>query len=261
MSFIGTSIILNGEIAPIMQQKPYGIEKEVYEVFRVENGRPLFLGDHLARFENSIRKASVELPLSVTKLKELIEWLIVCNPSTNANIRLCLLPDGTFQAGFIRSKYPDAKMYKEGVRCLLLNRERANPSAKVFQADMRREAAEVQKEQNVYETVLVNRDGKITEGSRSNIFFVKGEILITAPSEMVLEGIMRSKVIECASKCNVTVEYKAIQTSDLNKMDAAFISGTSPRILPVKEIGDIIFDVNNRTMRILMEELDKLIHS
>ena len=45
----------------------------------------------------------------------------------------------------------------------------------------------------LYEVLLVDRNGRITEGSRSNVFFVKGNKFYTGPSAMVLVGITRKK--------------------------------------------------------------------
>ncbi len=259
MSFTGTSIIKNNGIAPISEQRPTGIEKEVYEVFRVENKKPLFMVDHLKRFENSLQKAGKSLPLPFDQLGGLIDWLILCNPISDANIRLSLLPDGLFQAGFIRSKYPTTTMYAQGVLCLLMHQERENPSAKVFHAQMRQSAETIRKERNAYELPLVDHLGRITEGSRSNIFFIKENQLVTAPSELVLEGIMRAKVLELATQKGIPIRFEAINTKDVSNMEAAFITGTSPRILPIRQIEAVNLDVEHPLMRQLMEELNHMI--
>ena len=259
MSFTGTSIIQNNAIAPISEQRPTGIEKEVYEVFRVENKVALYIDDHLKRFENSLMKAQKTIPVSMDQLHDLIDWLIICNPIRDANIRLSLLPDGYFQAGFIRSNYPDAGMYEHGVLCLLTHQERENPSAKVFQAQMRQSEEVIRKERKAYELLLVDRHGRITEGSRSNIFFIKENRLITAPSELVLEGIMRSKVLELAAEADISICFEAIHVDTLQSMEAAFITGTSPRILPIRQIEQTTFQVNHPLMRQLMGHLEQKI--
>ncbi len=259
MSFIGTSIISNNGIAPISEQRPTGIEKEVYEVFRVENKMPLFLHDHLNRFELSLSKAGRSLPMTLEQLRELLDWLILCNPMSDANIRLSLLPGGHFQAGFIRSRYPDATMYAQGVLCLLMNQERINPSAKVFQAQLRHQAEAIRKERKAYEMLLVDHLNRITEGSRSNVFFIKENQLITAPAEMVLEGIMRAKVLEVASENGTVIRYEAINAMDIKMMEAAFITGTSPRLLPIRQIDEVSFNVDHPMMRRMMEKLTQKI--
>lgn len=264
MYFIGTSIIRNSEIVPLSVQRETGADNEVYELFRVERKKPLFLADHLARFTNSLRTAQRELPLEMSKLKELIEWLILCNVIPDSDIRMCLSPDGLFQAGFVHSVYPTKQMYVEGVKCSVLNAIREQPTAKIFHAEMRSEAAEQQHNDNVYESVLVDTEGFVTEGSRSNIFFVSGERLMTAPDERVLSGIMRKKIVEICRAEKIEIEYKNIPLSSINQYDAAFISSTPSRILPIRAIADCTYRADNplvvRLMSAMQKEVDRQIN-
>ena len=105
MFYIGNSIIRNGAIAPLSEQTETGVDGEIYEMFRVENGRPVFLPDHLSRYAASIRSAGRPLPDCFDRLPSLIEWLCICNQLPNNEIRLCLSPDGLFQGGFVTSVY------------------------------------------------------------------------------------------------------------------------------------------------------------
>ena len=47
----------------------------------------------------------------------------------------------------------------------------------------------------LYEVLLVNRDGVITEGSRSNVFFIKSGEVYTPPTDAVLPGVTRTMII------------------------------------------------------------------
>lgn len=260
MYYIGSSIIRNGIIVPLNEQDETGKDKEVYEMFRVENGKAIFLQDHLKRYANSLQSAGIALPDCFNKLPELIDWLIICNQLPNNEIRLCVATDGTFQGGFVESVYPTKAMYANGVHCTLMNAIRETPNAKIFHADMRMNAHEQQSAQNAYESILVNPQGCITEGSRSNIFFVKDNRLITAPDQMVLKGIMRQKVIEVAYQMHIDIEYKAIPTNSIAEYDAAFISSTPARILPIKSITNINLQRNNETIVMVTAQIEKLIN-
>lgn len=256
MYFIGTSIISGGGIAPLSDQVPTGADNEVYEMLRTQDGKALFLSDHMERFAQSIRKAGKQLPEYFGKVPSLIEWLMICNPQRNCDLKLCLSPNGLFQGGFVPSAYPTSGMYAEGVQCELLNAERANPNAKIFHADMRSAAAEQQSSKKVFESLLVNASGHITEGSRSNVFFVKDGALFTAPDNAVLIGIMRKKIVEMCPQLGIAVNYADISEKNLPEYDAAFISSTPARILPIRQIGAYTFDVNNHTVRQLMQSMD-----
>ena len=106
---------------------------------------------------------------------------------------------------------------------------------------------------------LVNRDGIITEGSRSNVFFVKNGEVYTSPTDTVLPGVTRTVIIRILEDAGIPLHYSAIKQEELSGFDAAFISGTSPKVLPVANIGDIAYDVDNPVLRSLMARYDILI--
>lgn len=255
MYYIGNSIILNGEISPLSQQRPTGLDGETYEMLRIDGGRPLFLADHMARFEGSVAAQGCSLPACWHKVPALIDWLILCNGLSNCDVRFCLSADGTFQVGFVTSHYPTPQQYAEGVHCELLSAIREKPTAKIYHASMRQAASVQQDDCSAYESILVNEQKKVTEGSRSNIFFIRGKQLFTAPNEMVLHGIMRKKVLELAQKCQFVVNFAAQKTDEIMHFDAAFLSSTPMRILPIATIGETHYDVQNTAIRQLMSAL------
>ena len=107
--------------------------------------------------------------------------------------------------------------------------------------------------------LLVNRDGVITEGSRSNVFFVKNGEIYTSPTDAVLPGVTRTVIIRILEDAGIPLHYCAITQDMLTGFDAAFISGTSPKVLPVANIGDIAYDVDNPVLRSLMARYNILL--
>ena len=84
--------------------------------------------------------------------------------------------------GFIKSNYPKPELYKTGVEVCLLHEERTNPNVKAKGLKVRDHANALITEKGVFEVLLVNNDGILTEGSRSNLFLVKGDTIYTATS-------------------------------------------------------------------------------
>lgn len=264
MYYIGNSIIKGNEIAPLTDQRFTGVDGELYELFKVEDGKALFLNDHLERFAASIIGRGKTLPEGFDKLPRLIEWLILVNGLTTCNIRLCLSADGLFQGGFVVSDYPTRQMYEEGIRCMVLNATRENPSSKIYHADMRNEARAQQESQDVYESILVNEKQEVTEGSRSNLFFVKGDIIYTASDDKVLGGIIRKKLIDVCLRNNIKVELSTIKVDDLKSYDAAFMTSTPVRVMPISAIvgsGGVTYDVRNALMRRVMDLMEEEVSS
>jgi branched-chain amino acid aminotransferase len=232
-------------------------EGGIYEVLRVKNGIPLFLENHLQRFEKSAEIAQQKIPYSEKQIEKLLNILIETNRVSEGNILISY--ETNMKAFFIAHSYPTEEMYKNGVVCGILDAERENPNAKVFQAAIRQKANEMIEKNGVYEVLLSDADGCITEGSRSNIFFVSGEKIVTAPGSKVLLGITRQKAVKLAEMLNIDVVEKEISINELQNFNAAFLTGTSPKILPVKQIDRFTFNVSETILRKIMNAYDALI--
>ncbi|HAX96835.1 MAG TPA: aminotransferase class IV [Prolixibacteraceae bacterium] len=249
-------------ILPVDAYTPnFGIE--IYEVIRVINGVPLFIDDHLQRFTHSAWLLHLEIPLTGHEVSERLKSLIQANRIETGNIRFswCFRPCGRFQAYFIPHHYPDAELVTKGVSCGLLHAERYDPNVKAVQANLREMADKLIREEGWYEVILVKEGGLITEGSRSNLFFVKGNELITAPDEDILPGITRKKVIEIAGRKGIAVTYRMVNESELPSMQAVFITGTSPKVLPILSIGKLEFKPALPVVRELVDAYDQEIEA
>nr|WP_244825555.1 aminotransferase class IV [Carboxylicivirga linearis] len=235
----------------------------VYEVFRVEDTVPLFINDHLKRLKNSANIANLDLWKSNSQIKQIVKTLIAANNLEIGNIKLefRMKPNGDreFLAFLLPVHYPETKQYTEGVVACFQEAERQNPTAKIFNAEVRGEANNIIEKEHVYETVLVNHHNQITEGSRSNLFFIKDGIFITAPDEMVLPGVIRQKLIEIIINKGWGIKFEAINLENVAKMEAAFITGTSPRVLPIKAIDAQKLNANHPLIKEISAELNILI--
>jgi branched-chain amino acid aminotransferase len=121
------------------------------------------------------------------------------------------------------------------------------------------QADELMEKEGYYEVLLVDHKGKVTEGSRSNVFFVAGNLLITPPGKEVLLGITRQKTIQLAAQMNIPYIEKEVFFDDINTYDAVFITGTSPKILPLSHISGREFNAQNKVVQLLLQEYEKLI--
>ena len=157
--------------------------------------------------------------------------------------------------------YPSKEYYKKGVKVILYYGERENPNLKVVSTAFRAKISEKMKEANAHEALLVDRHGFITEGSKSNFFGIKDKNLITAKGEAVLRGITRDKIFKIAKSLGIEVEEKEIKASEISDLDSLFISGTSVAILPISQVDDIKFDVNNEILIKIMKRYNELLEN
>ncbi|WP_319480115.1 aminotransferase class IV [uncultured Draconibacterium sp.] len=249
--------VFNDRLLPVSTFVPAENEGGIYEVLRVVNGVPLFLDEHLLRMQSSAELAGKEVRYTCAQLEAFLNQLIVRNEVDEGNILISCKTN--LKAFFIAHNYPSAEQYRFGIRCGLLHAERMNPNAKVFQTEVRKQATRQMETSGFYEVLLVDHEERITEGSRSNVFFIKGNEIITPPGKQVLLGITRQKTIACANRLKLKVVEAEIQLGRLTGFDAAFITGTSPKLLPVNEVDGHCFDVDNKVLRSLMIEYDKII--
>jgi branched-chain amino acid aminotransferase len=251
--------IFNDEIKPAEVFIAGENEGGIYEVLRVVNGVPLFLQDHLERFYYSALLAGKTIRFSETQISTFLKNLIGKNKVTDGNVLIsCKI---NLKAFFISHNYPTPEMYRDGVKCGILKAERENPNAKVFQTTVRQRADQMLAENGFYEVLLVDHNDKLTEGSRSNVFFVRGNGLVTSPGNKVLLGITRQKTIQLANDLNIQVNEREIEFDELQHFDAAFITGTSPKILPIQKIDGFTFNPQDGIVRQMMKSYDDLIEA
>jgi len=237
-------------------------ERTVYEVIRVIDGVALFLEDHFLRLQKSMRIQQLALGMSLAEFKRNMEELCLKNQQLHGNVKFVysiFRNDEHWAFSFIPHSYPTQADYKNGVPAGLLLAERQNPNAKVVQQEIRDKANQMMAQNSLYEVLLVDRAGKITEGSRSNVFFVKSGVFYTAPASMILEGITRQKVLNCLRELGFAVVEEAVLKDDIDSFDVAFITGTSPKVLSLNSIGKLTFNVRNDAVSRLMEKYNEMI--
>ena len=234
----------------------FRIGLSLYDVMRVVESKPIFLEEHLVRLQKSAKKVGQFIWLNYHELVEKINLLIVKNGVVEGNIKIVFNiheNNRNFYCYFVKHKYPEKSEYIEGVRTIIYNAERSNPNAKVYNHKLRSYANTIIENPNIFEVILMDDLGNIREGSRSNLFFIKGNELVTAPDDEVLNGIVREKVIEICERMGITVLKEKIAYNELSNFDAAFLTGTSPQVLPIKSINMMAFDVNHHLLKLLLK--------
>ncbi len=251
-----------GELIAI-KEFPESIAEEsglAYEVIRVNNSIPLFVSEHLQRLNNSLQIGGFP-KCSINNIEKQISNLIENNGVGEGNLKIVIRVEEESiipYLYFIPHRYPSVLQIEDGVKTILQYDTRSQPTAKFSDWKIRGAANKIIDTENVYETILVNDRDSITEGSRSNVFFVKGEKLFTAPDNAVLPGITRDKVIAIAETNGVNIDYSLINIDDLNNYDACFLTGTSPGVIQIRKVNEVNYKTNHPVYMLLQEEYKKL---
>jgi len=235
------------------------LNPSIYEVIRLINGKPLFLEEHYERLKNSANLLGQKLNLELSVIKENIEKLAKINNIKDINVKIVInnFDNYNIYLYFIKSQYPTEEMYKNGVKTLIYKAERKNPHAKIIYKELREDINKKLKETECYEALLLNERDEITEGSRSNIFFIKDDKVYTSPSKDVLLGITRQKILKICKENNIEVIETPLKLSEIKNFNSCFLTGTSPKVLPIAKVNDIEYDVNNKTLRKIMNLYDE----
>ena len=151
-------------------------------------------------------------------------------------------------------------MYKSGVQLVTYPHVRPNPGIKKWDGRFRSSVSEYIRDHGVYEAVLTNNQKQITEGSRSNIFFLNdGNRLITPPEKNILPGITRKQVFTICNEERIEIIERPILLDELDEMTSCFISGTSPKILPVWQLNGFQFTVDHPVLALIMDKFEALV--
>ncbi len=87
------------------------------------------------------------------------------------------------------------------------------------------------------EALLLNEQGFIAEGSISNLFFVRGELLLTPPVVSgILPGVTRGVVMELAHALAIGNYEVDINQIDIQSFDEAFLTNSVLEIMPLVRI-------------------------
>ncbi len=235
----------------------------IYEVIRFQDGKPLFLDEHIRRFFQSAKYEKLPLELSEKQIRDRIRTLIESNRAKQGNIffELTINPEKgpVFTAWIMPSYYPSKQDLHNGVVITTMTGARKKPHSKRINLPVRKTADKIIQNENVAEVLMISENGLVTECSRSNIFFVNDTALYTPSLELVLPGITRSVVIRLAGENGIQVFEEDIRFDQIKDFDSCFLTSTSRDILPVRQINEIPFSVSSPVIQKLMSLFQDLV--
>ncbi len=261
---IGSYCVIDNETKPVDELELLNIDKMVYEVVRVISGVPLFLEEHFKRLKKSLNLIGIDCFLELNNIKDSIKKLAFVEQADNFNVKIILSVQNSRQmlvAYASRFFYPTDKEYENGVFVSILNIERDNPNVKKLNSNYVTAVAEKMRETKAFELLLVNSSNQILEGSKSNAFFIQGNKVLTAPGNLVLEGITRNYVVDVCGSLGIELIETPLSVTELSNIDAVFITGTSIKVLPVASIDKHYYgSASNVLVNSIQREYDNVIN-
>lgn len=266
LQIIGTYGFLNSEIksADWLRRNMLLKTTAFYEVIRIIDSSPLFFTEHMKRMERSCGFMGISFDWQKAKIFDLIRELIISCSIFDGNIKISYgRTDSTEKHNllttFIPHYYPSQFQKRNGVKTTLFPSERSLPNIKRSQQRSLSLEKLIDRQSGFYEALMVNSNGKITEGSRSNVFFIKDETIVTSPEPEVLQGITRAKVLEIIKSKDWDLKRELVDAENVSSYEAVFITGTSPGVLGVRSIDNVEYDVENPIMREIEKSYEEVV--
>jgi len=259
LSFFDDEFISTDEKKIDLEDRGYQFGDGIYEVVRIYNGKCFALERHLERYRRSMRELRIPITYMDEELRAIHEDLIKKSKIKNGSIysqitrgtspRVHYFPDKVVPhlSMTIRESNIHTDWQENGIHAILTDDLRwLRCDIKTINLLGNVMAKQQAHEKGVQEAILFRKDTNlITEGSSSNFFIVKDDVLWTHPiNNYILKGVTRSILLEeCAPKLGLTVVEKAFSPQFALSADEMFVTSTSLEVTPIvnlqnQSIGD-----------------------
>tara|TARA_Y100001972_G_scaffold119832_1_gene161591 strand:+ start:857 stop:1693 length:837 start_codon:yes stop_codon:yes gene_type:complete len=213
----------------------------IFDFFRLSDGVPLFIEDHLDRFYKGAELARLTSPVSRDELKRLLFEMFEQNRMEVSGIRI-VLTGGNGNGAYAVGKsnlivtqepisFPTDEMFAHGVKLITHEYLRDLPEVKTINYMTGIWLQQQIKESGAFDVLYIHK-GEVHELTRSNIFIVNNEGELITPKEKVLHGVTRKRLINAIGN----VQQRNISVGELANAREVFITGTTKKVLPIHTI-------------------------
>ena len=259
---MGEIAFVNGRFMPLdeavvpIEDRGFQFADGVYEVIATYGGEPFALKPHFDRLERSLAALSLSLDINAYGLEALMregleyagfdETLVYIQitrgvaprhhefPTTSVDPtvvmtfkRLYRIPQAHYERGIAVISTPDERWQRCDIKTIaLLPNVLAKQQARTAGA---------------FEALLVDGQGRVTEGSSTSVFCVVDGTVYTAPEgSHILPSITRGQLLELARELGLPVVEDFQTLEEFKTADEVFIAGTTTEAMPVVRIDDAV---------------------
>ncbi len=241
----------NGEISPIdkalFQTNDLGLLRGygLFDYFRTYNGVPFRWDDYWQRFENSAKR--LKLPLSITQQETAKVLADLHALSEEPEVAFRFVLTGGYAADSVHVVKPNFLIRTEalpqdnpagrlkGIKVLPYEYVRDLPEVKSTNYVHMVLMADQMKQQQAAD-LLFYKDGEVSELTRSNLFLIRDNVLIT-PDTNILHGVTRKVILELAQPF-FEIQVRKVTYDELMNAEEVFTTSTTKWVMPIVQIGN-----------------------
>jgi D-alanine transaminase len=247
---------LNGDYMPLASASIPVLDRGfifgdgIYEVVPTYHKRPFRVEQHLSRLQRSLAETRIENPHSRDHWRAIIDRLIRSSPAEDLVVYMQVTRgvakrDFAFPSHVAPTVFamaspltrPSAAQRDTGLRAISVADLRwlrcDIKSVSLLGAVMARQQAA----DRGLDEVVQHRDGRLTEGSASNIWVVKaGRVLATPRDHLILEGIRYGFIQELCEQAAIAFEVRVISMDEVRGADELMLSAATREVLPIVEL-------------------------
>ena len=246
-------VFLNGKFMPIEEARVPVLDRGfifgdgIYELVPVYSRVPFRMDEHLARLERSLAAVRIRNPYSRAEWREIILQLVAKQPFEDQGVYFQVtrgvakrdhsFPKDSVPTVFIMANplvNPPKELVERGAAAVTAVDDRwhrcdIKSISLIGNCLLRQVSADV----GAVETILF-RDGILTEASASNVFVVKGGVILSpAKTNLILPGITYDVIAEIAQAAGLPLEYREISEAEVRAADEIWVTSSSKEVLAI----------------------------
>jgi 4-amino-4-deoxychorismate lyase len=262
-------MLTNGQLIQTVATTDRGLHygDGLFETIAQVDGQLQYWPEHFERLQKSAARLGMQCPPEQAWLDDIASL----KPEPTCVIKL-MLTRGQGQRGYavdashiptrlaFKSEYPTVKAWQDqGMDVILCNTPVSiNPALAGMKHLNRLDnvlAATEVKTAGADEGIMCDPHGNVICGTRSNVFMVEGDALITPNLDKAgIAGVMRAQVIQKANALGWQVQENQVSLHNLTSANSVFVTNSVIGLCPVKTVAGHTFMIGPR-IRALQEAL------
>jgi len=249
-AYINTKIVDFKNAKIHVEDRGLQFADSVYEVIAVLNNNLIDLDFHLKRLKFSLSELKIKYKVTRNNLNRIFQKLLEKNKTSNGIIYLQVTRGVQYREHkYKKNLSPTLIIYTRDKKFNLPGNKFKGVNTITYE-DLRWKrrdiktvnllpniiAANIAKKKKAYEAILI-QNGKVTEGTSSNIWIIKKNKLITHPANSnILKGVTRTSLLKIINKTQIKLVQRSFTQRELLNADEVFLTSSGSFITPILKI-------------------------